>query len=147
MRLPIAALTLLAALTAPAMAATLSPAFEVTITLSDAAAQKLSESGETITISAYFGGEPKPDVQVDDPQIMLASEDKELPAAGTLSFAPETLDAEGLAKVIEPRLNINVYTSRKKFEDNLLDCGFFDDVITAIPRDKPITISCKLIGE
>ncbi len=147
MRSPIIALLLACLGASPVLAADGAPAFQVSITLSDAAAQKLAESGETITIGAYIGGEPKPGVVFDEPQIMLADTNRELAGAGTASFDPMTYDAKALPKVIEPRLNINVYTSRKKFEDNLLDCGFFDDAVTALPKGKPVEIACKLIGE
>ncbi len=45
-----------------------------------------------------------------------------------------------------PEMLINVYTSRKVFQDNLLHCDLFQGPFDAIP-DKPIAINCKLIAE
>jgi hypothetical protein len=124
------------------------PAFEVTVTLSAAAEQKLSRAGETITIACYYGAEPKSGVATDDGQVPLADQNIELPGAGTAQIPAVSFPKSELKKVVgEARLNINVFISRKKFENNLLECGLFDDVLAAIPKDRPIDIACKLIGE
>ncbi|MFJ5489179.1 hypothetical protein ACIKTA_17125, partial [Hansschlegelia beijingensis] len=44
------------------------------------------------------------------------------------------------------RINVNLYTARRKSADNLLDCAPFEG---AVPKaaDWPVRMACKLIGE
>ncbi len=42
---------------------------------------------------------------------------------------------------------INVYTARKTTQDNLIDCGIFEDTLAKAQASQPIPIACKMIGE
>ena len=57
------------------------------------------------------------------------------------------LVSEGKMRKIKgrPELLINVYSSRKVFKDNLLDCDIFQD--DPHKAAAGIAITCKLIGE
>ncbi|MCC7096359.1 MAG: hypothetical protein IT472_04165 [Thermomonas sp.] len=126
-------------------------AFTVSITLSPAAAQKLAASKETIVISAFHYGDPKPDAPksaVDDMgQIHLGNQEIELRDAGDAVFDGHAVNTGYLRFVDgDPKVNINVYSGRHASEDNVLNCDFFDDAIQ-IAHAKPIAIHCGLIGE
>ena len=45
-----------------------------------------------------------------------------------------------------PRLNLNVWSGRRSSQDNLLDCGTFEDTLAVASR-APVRLSCRLIGE
>lgn len=144
---------LLVGLTGPVLSAEAQdialPKYSVDVALSAKAAAKLVESGETIHIAAVYFGTARPGVQGDDVgQIPLGNEDTDIPAAGAAILGHIKLKSAEVAKIAEarPQLLINVYTSRKVFEDNLLDCGIFQDSVD-VAAAKPIRIACKLIGE
>lgn len=141
-----AALVLSTTLAAPAFAALDVPAYEVEIALSDAAAAKLKQSGEAITISVDYYGEPAPGVESEDGPYYVGSQTAELTGAGKAQFEKLTIGDELLAKLSGPvQVSVNVYTARKVFEDNLLDCGYWGEEISKLPAT--VKIVCKLIGE
>lgn len=134
----------------PALAAGVKlPAYSLDVSLSAKAAAKLSSSGETIHVSAMYYGSAKPGVKGDEAgQIQLGAEEIDIPKAGLLKLGQITLKPADIKKIKEkqPLVLINVYTSRKVFADNLLDCGLFQDKVTVAAK-KPVKIACKLIGE
>jgi hypothetical protein len=125
------------------------PKISVVISLSAKATAKLTKSGETVHLSGLYYGMAKPGVEGDEAgQVPLGNEERELPGAGTVILGKIKFKAEDVAKIADGKanLNINVFTSRKKFADNLLDCGFFEDAVDVAAR-QPIKIACKLIAE
>lgn len=133
----------------PALADVKPPFYSMSVSLSGKASQKLKSSGETIHIAAMYFGTAKPGVQGDEVgQIQLGREETDLAKPGSVRLGKIWLKRADLKKIIErePQLLINVYTSRKVFEDNLLDCGIFQGGVS-VAAGKPIRIACKLIGE
>ncbi len=125
------------------------PDYTLDISLSPRAAATLSQSGEQIHVSAvYFGRAIKQEDGDEMGQVSLGTEDVDLPAATRITFGQVTLDHAALAKAVDQQayVNINVYTSRKKFPDNLLNCGLFEDRVE-VAAQAPIAIACKLIDE
>ena len=141
-----AALILSTALAGLACADTTAPTFELHIALSDAAAAKLKESGEAITIAAYYYGDAKPGKENEVGQFDLGNQEKELAGAGSVDLGGITFKDADLANITgAPRVNINVFTARKVFEDNLIDCGFFEDDVAKAAAG--IHLTCKLLTE
>ena len=125
------------------------PEYSVTVTLSKKAAAKLNGSGETITIRAYYFGDPvNAKDQNESGDYSLNSEDKVILGAGSATLGKISINAKDLAKVKghEASVSINIFTSRKVFPDNLLDCEIFEDKV-AVALQKPMSLRCKLIGE
>lgn len=125
------------------------PDYTLDISLSPRAAATLSQSGEQIHVSAvYFGRAIKEEDGDEMGQVSLGTEDVDLPAATRITFGQVTLDGAALAKAVDQQayVNINVFTSRKKFPDNLLNCGLFEDRVE-VAAQAPIAIACKLIDE
>ena len=125
------------------------PPFSVTVTLSQKAAMKLQGSGETITIAAYYFGDPiKAKDQNGSGDYSLGNEKVNLLGAGTAKLGNVSMGIKDLAKIKghNASVNINIYSSRKVFADNLLQCEIFEDTVT-VAAQKPITLPCKLIGE
>ncbi len=124
------------------------PKYVVQLTLSPAAASKLSSSGETVRVSASYYGTAVSGVPVEgDGEIGLANEVVDLPNGATaVNLGGISIAESDIRKTKEagPSLLINVYTSRKVIADNLLDCGIYEgDAARAGQAD----IACKLIGE
>ncbi|UMY16128.1 hypothetical protein MMB17_15540 [Methylobacterium organophilum] len=160
----IALAALTAALTSAAPAAaqtTASPhGFTVQVSLSPKALKKLTDLSESVTVSSFYYYERarKPTraeikrAQADGQEpgaYEIAGDTVTIPAAGGLAempgFGVNAADATSIDE--NPiKVNINVYSARKAAPDNLLDCDLFSDTVTAA-RAKPISITCRLIGE
>lgn len=138
----------LASLPVEALAVKL-PRYKVEVLLSTKAAQKLKSSGETVRVAASYFGTAKPGVVGDEAdQIQMGREEADIQGSGSVRLGKVAIETTDLRKIIEkePQVLINVYTGRKVFPDNLLDCGIFQNGISIAAR-RTIRISCKLIGE
>jgi hypothetical protein len=128
--------------------------FDVAISLSPKAAAKLAAMHESIAISADYYGEATDEAikrHLDNHQgevnLGAGEERHEIPGTGgTSHFVPPPGDPEKLKYVTGGKMKvlINVFTARHVSEDNLLDCGLFEDTVELAERDT-IKISCKLI--
>ncbi len=123
------------------------PSYTVVVTLSPGAETKLASSGETVRVSAYYFGEAKPGVAADEAgEIQFGEEVKDIVVGQSANLGGQTFSAKEVRKVVgeRPQLLINVYSSRRVFQDNILDCGIWQgDAANA----STLPISCKLIGE
>lgn len=137
---------------AASAAATSPNSFDVNITLSAKAAQRLQSAHEGITLWASYYGDPGAAGQrhVDESgQIDLGHEQvRMLGRPGIVHIAGTGLHADRL-KWIEgdAQVNVNVYTSRLSSDDNLLDCDFIDGDLATVVKIQPITLHCGLIDE
>jgi hypothetical protein len=115
---------------------------------SAAFASKLLSSGETVRVSASYYGTAMPGVPAgDDGEVGLANETVDLPNGTTaVNLGGISIAENDIRKTREgrPLLLINVYTSRKVFADNLLDCGIYQGDAALAGQ---VEINCKLIGE
>lgn len=158
-RLPqVATLAAAAALVASALAALPARAvdgamgFSVQVSLSAAAATRLAQLREAITVSVVWYGEPTKAARkfADEMgQIDLGTETVGLP--GTGGTAVVTGAAVKVAHVDRVKnravnVNVNVFSARRSAPDNLLSCDLFDDALT-LTRPGPVAIHCRLIGE
>src|SRR5690606_15354790 len=131
----------------PAAGASAGLARTVEITLSPAAAARLAETNERITVSAFWYGQAAEGVEAnEDGTIGLGDEQITLPGTG----GSARLAAEGVPpaddRLAGPvHMNINVFSAREGNADNLLDCEFYDAPATDAPD--PLTFNCTLIGE
>jgi hypothetical protein len=127
------------------------PAHTIIVTLSPAAMQKLSESGETVIVSADYSGKPKPGTAKrwidDEGQVELGSTQVETKPGQPVVFPAFQLKPEAFAQTDggSPILLINVFSGRRSSQDNLLACDIYEDPVKNLaPNYK---IPCKLIGE
>lgn len=124
-------------------------AFELRISLSDAATAMIVPAKEGVVAMINYAGDPAP--AIGDP---FADE------LGFIDLGQVEVDITGKSQVVidgralktdmlkylqgEPRVNVNVASGRRVFEDNLLDCGSFeDDLKVAIAR--PVVLHCELL--
>ncbi len=126
--------------------------FAVEIVLSPKAAARLRATHEGITADArYYGNPSAAAVRHADEvgQIDLGNERHRLPGrTGPARFsgakvAVDRLDwIEGGVKV-----NVNLYSSRRSSQDNILACDFIDASLAAVFEAQPIVLRCGLITE
>jgi hypothetical protein len=146
----------LLALPSAADAAEAQPNFSVVVTFSQEALAKLTGLKEQVTVAAMYSGAPtkeaeKKKISDEIGEVGLGNEELTRPLAGrqeTFVFTGKTFQTKR-TKWIQPgtaALLINVYSARKVSDDNLLDCGLFQDTVV-VANSKPIEIACKLIGE
>lgn len=120
------------------------------VSFSDAARAKLTELGERVVVNAmYYGdpteaGQPYADdgmglVSLGDEVFTLWPRDQVVTLGGAMAGLPLDL-------VVEPGLNVNIYSARFAHEDNLLDCGLVDAPLREVEA-APQAMYCKLIGE
>ncbi|SDO45277.1 YARHG domain-containing protein [Filomicrobium insigne] len=123
------------------------PKYTVEITLSPKADERLRTSGETIRVWALYYGEAAAGVKGDEMgEVQLTSETVDIKPGEAAHLGGMRVANEDLKKIVgqRPMLLINVYTSRKVFSDNILDCGIYQDEAAKAGN---VALSCKLIGE
>ena len=110
-------------------------------------ASSLKKRGEWVVISAVYYGEPVSDnVPVDESGLVyLGAEeatvfatDQRLVLGGMTAGAP-------LNWVVEPVINVNVFSARMTDENNLLDCGIVEGPVAAL-EGQVQQITCRLLG-
>jgi len=125
--------------------------FDLKLALSPKALEKIKTSGETITIAAYYFGDPKKGYKLHlnpEGQIDLGDQKKIIPGEAVVSLGGIKVNAKVLKHIEgeEPSLLTSIFTSHTKFPDNLLDCDLFQDKVSVAVKTR-IEIKCKLIGE
>jgi len=126
-------------------------AFDVRITLSDLAAERLRTTREGIVVSAYYTGEPLPSAENRANQIGtidLGTENREvIGAEGLVRITGKKVDLRRLEWIKgSVLLNVNVYSARRTNPDNILSCDFFDGKLSSAVRKTPV-LHCTLIEE
>lgn len=130
--------------TLPAMADV--PQLTLVIRFDPAAAQALAARGERVVVAGYFYGDPAPGateapdemglINLGTEEVTIRPKEARLTLGASLSNAP-------LDQVVEPMVNVNVYSARWTHEDNLLDCGLVDGPVAAMTA--PQEVFCKLL--
>lgn len=126
-------------------------ALDLNITLSKKAEEKLGSTGEGITVLASFFGTPKSGAEKhanDIGMIDLGSDTIEMKGLpGPVHITTEHVSGERLGWIEGPvNVNVNLFSSRKSSEDNVLNCDFVDGQVELAAK-APITLHCSLIEE
>ena len=125
-------------------------AFDVDVTLSDAARKRLGASGESVIVAAMYFAAAKDGAPAgvlnDVGMVDIGGARVELEGEGRAAFDGNAVLRERLEFAQgDPQVNVNVYSGRRSSPDNLLDCGFFQDAM-AVAAAGPVRISCDLIA-
>jgi hypothetical protein len=123
-------------------------AFDLSLTFSDRAAAELQSRGEMVVVSAFFSGDPAPGatLPVDEMgQIFIATEEYTLWPMPQQVVLGSGLNSPAVAQVVEPVVNVNVFSARFTDENNLLDCDLVDGPVAGLAG--PQAVHCRLIGE
>jgi len=124
--------------------------FDVQLTLTPRAAERLAQTDEAVIVSAMYYGLPASDTVpgLDDHgmEVGLGGDDIEVAPQNALVIVPGAgFDPTYLPGVKgEPEVLVNVYSARKTHENNLISCGIYQGPI-AMAQKKPVDIQCDLI--
>ncbi|MEL1265882.1 hypothetical protein [Pseudoxanthomonas putridarboris] len=126
-----------------------SHAFELRISLSKEAAEKLESSKEGAVAFFSYAGDPAPgtgEAFVDElGQIDLGQAEEDITGKSEVMIDGRALKVDRLRYVRgEPRVNVNIASARRVFEDNILDCDSFDDDLK-VAIAAPVVLHCKLL--
>lgn len=124
-------------------------AFDVALTLTPRAAEKLAGMGEAVTIDTVFFGEPKPGgLKPEDENDFITMGGEQVnapPANGVIMVPGESYDPAREADVESGKqVLVNVFTARKAHQDNLISCGIYQGPL-AMAQKQPVEIRCDLI--
>ncbi|WP_342239771.1 hypothetical protein [Inquilinus sp. OTU3971] len=147
-------------LVASALALAASPAeaddtfgFDIDVTLSRKAADKLASQKEEIVAFASYYGDPKRSAERhanELGQIDLTPQDEEVEipgSGGRAHISGANVDPKQLDWIAGPaKVNLNIASARKSSSNNLLACDFIDGPLSDV-RKAPITLRCSLIEE
>jgi hypothetical protein len=129
--------------------ATLADTVTVELAFSDKALAELQQRGEAVILRTNWIGEPAEGATLTDPETgMVYLQWEELtiyPGPATLVLGA-SLSAAPLDQVIEPTLNLNVFSARWTDENNLLACDVLDGPLSQLVGS-PHKLTCRLIGE
>lgn len=124
--------------------------FEVNLTLTPRAVERLASTDERVTVSAMYYGLPvsdtAPGIDKEMEEVGLGGDDVEVMPENAVVKAPGTgFDATYIKSVKgEPEVLVNVYSARKTHENNLLSCGIYQGPVT-MAQKKPVDIQCDLV--
>lgn len=127
------------------------PLLQVQVDLSPQAKEALIRGNERIIVSASWYGWPLPGKEnaADDVgQIDLGRPQILLPASGGVArFAPASLKSERLDWIKGGvQVNVNVYSARHHWPDNILACDIIDGALSEVNREA-VMLNCSLISE
>ena len=131
------------------------PTFSVEVTLSKKAEKKLTKLNEKIIIFNMFSGTRAiPSKEAEYPtKIELYNSETEVNIGEIAYFKSIIFNKDAFEKVKidtgkerKHELNINVYSARRAYKDNLLSCSLLIEDVWVI-RNKHIRIWCSLIDE
>jgi hypothetical protein len=125
------------------------PSFEITVSLSAKAKQKLKKDKETILVIAYFSGQPKDTTSEEylkSGGMGITSAQREIKDSGIAKFEGVKFSKALYDSLADKdiQLLINVVSGRKSTKDNLLNCDILEDKMSRI-KGKRFTIKGKLI--
>ena len=124
------------------------PPFQIRITLSEAAAKKLGDAGETIKGSVDFDGDGRSrpgEYTAPMRPVVLGFYEFEIDQPRVVSVDHATISEEAFKRLTDTDYyyTISVYSGRRAFKDNVLDGGYASGHISEAAK-KPIEITCDL---
>jgi hypothetical protein len=124
-------------------------AFEVRLTLTPRAAEKLAGANERVIVAGMYWGVPNEaarPVADEIGQIPLGEDFVEVaPENATITVPAANFEPDQVQHVDgAPQVLVNVYSARKTHEDNLLNCGIYEGPV-AMAQKQPVDIQCDLI--
>lgn len=127
------------------------PAFTIRISLSEEAAKRLQDTGETIKGLLDFDGDgiPKDDEYTAPMRpIVLGCYQFEVQKPGEVLISNAYISAEQSKRLTNPDyyVAINIFSGRRAFKDNVLNNGFAEMHISHVAKE-PVQITCDLLPQ
>lgn len=125
-------------------------AFDVNLTLTARAAERLASTDERVIVDAMYYGLPAsddaPGLNREGMEIGLGASEIEIaPQSVAVKVTGEGFDTTYMNSVKgEPEVLVNVYSARKTHANNLISCGIYQGPVS-MAQKKPVDIQCDLI--
>ncbi len=132
---------------AGAGAAKADPSVVIDLVFEPGVAETLVSRGEWVVVRAWYHGEPADaSAPVDETGLVYLGEEEAtvFPADQRVALGG-AMAAQPRGWVIEPVINVNIYSARFSDDNNLLDCGIIDRPVAALAGHVQ-KISCGLLG-
>ena len=141
------AMMAVAAMTLAAGAALAQESVTVDLVLDPTVEAELQARGEWVIVNAWYYGDPALDaVPMDEMGLVFLGEEEATvyPVSQRVVLGGYTAGAPR-DWVIEPIVNVNVFSARLTDQNNLLNCGIVEGPVTELAGAVQ-TISCSMIG-
>lgn len=121
----------------------------INLFFSTLASEKMKSSGENVILSVSVYGVPYDKNYANELGVMdISSTTIEKPGhAGVIYIDGLDIPSKTVSQVIAPEVNINIFSARNIFPDNILDCESVNDGLDKLLKKNTITIKCRLIDE
>lgn len=128
------------------------PHFAIAVKLSPKATERLRSSHESVKVLALFDGDPLPGQGKYNPpnrDVFLGSDEKVVDSSEVARFDHTSVPLSNWNRLSDKNyyVTINVFSARKVFSHNLLDCADPIDRRIETFRERTIEVHCWLIGE
>lgn len=140
-----------ALLSVASVAAAAPDVLQLEIAFSDKAASRLQATGEGVSVLASFYGAPTAagEAHLNDIGYVDLGTDLltfvERPAHVRVSG--QFLSERVRRLVVEPQVNVNLFSARRASDDNILACDVVDTAFDRAVREAPIRLRCSLLEE
>jgi hypothetical protein len=126
------------------------PEFAIAIAPSPQAEKRLQDLHESIKVLAMFDGDPLPGQGHDNApmrDVYLGSDEKLVDTNNIAKFSSTKISQRHWNQLADKDyyVTINVFSARKTYKNNLLDCDLLDKHISTF-AGKTIEVHCRLIG-
>jgi hypothetical protein len=126
------------------------PTFEIRISLTPAAKEKLAKAGESIKGTIFFDGDgtPLPNVETAPfRDVFLGEHTFELELSGPIRITDAVISRDAYSRLSDNNyyFTVNVYSGRRSFKSNVLNGGYAQGRLTDLRSGKPIEITCDLL--
>ena len=127
------------------------PTFAIRISMSEEAAKRLTDAGETIKGLISFDGDGIPrkdEYTAPNRPIVLGCYQFEITKPGEISITNAYISAEESERLTDPDyyVGVSIFSGRRAFKDNVLSNGFAEMHISQTATG-PIQINCDLLPQ
>jgi hypothetical protein len=127
------------------------PTFTIRISLSEAAAKRLTDAGETIKGLISFDGDGIPrkdEYTAPNRPIVLGCYQFEITKPGEISITNAYISVEESKRLTDPDyyVGVSIFSGRRAFKDNVLSNGFAEMHISQTATG-PVQITCDLLPQ
>jgi hypothetical protein len=127
------------------------PSFDIEVSLSEKANEKLTNDKETVIVAAWFSGQPKDTTSkeyAESGEMFIQSARVELSNSrvakfGGIKFSKALYDSLAGKDI---SVLVTIFSGRRSTQDNLLDCAILAEKMSAVKEQK-FVLTGKLIAE
>lgn len=128
------------------------PPFEIDISLSNKARERITSKNETLVVDVFLNGTPKDPSKAEfeeDGSFFVGSSQKEISYGQIAKFDNLKFPRKIYDQLVDKDadFNINVYTGRKSSPDNLIDCEFLSGKLSSLINQRKRLVGKLIFGD